>query len=86
MLRGWKLFQGDIANAFCQSLVDVPVYIELPRGIDVFDPIAAELDRQKATRRRALRLVKALYGLRQSPRLFYKWPNSDLVLAVRQDR
>ena len=52
--------------------MDVPVYIELPRGIDVFDPIAAELDRQKATRRRALRLVKALYGLRQSPRLFYK--------------
>ena len=72
VLRGWKLFQGDIANAFCQSLVDVPVYIELPRGIDVFDPIAAELDRQKATRKRALRLVKALYGLRQSPRLFYK--------------
>ena len=72
VLRGWKLKQGDIANAFCQSMVDIPIYIELPKGINVFDPLAEENDHKRARKRRALRLVRALYGLRQSPRLFYK--------------
>ena len=31
-LHSWRLWQADIANAFCQAFVDVPVYFDMPKG------------------------------------------------------
>ena len=70
VLNNWQLWQADIANAFCQAFVDVPVFLEMPRGIEIFD---SEANPGTGPRRiRALKLIKALYGLVQSPRLFYQ--------------
>ena len=61
--RGYKLWQADISNAFCRSFVDVPIFLEMPRGIEITDHARADAD--QARRRRALRLIRALYGLKQ---------------------
>jgi hypothetical protein len=71
VLRGFFAKQADISNAFCQADIDLPVYIDLPRGISIVDSEVCSADRRSAVRRRALRLRRALYGLRQSPRLFW---------------
>ena len=76
-LHSWRLWQADIANAFCQAFVDVPVYFDMPKGVKIFD----DTGNTGGTQRRALRLVKALYGLCQSPRLFYKDLTSTLLKA-----
>lgn len=49
-------FQYDAINAFVNSTLDEEVYIELPDGFK---------DKENS-----LRLIKALYGLRRSPRLW----------------
>ena len=71
VLRGWDIDQADITNAFCQADIDMDVYIDLSRGISIYDKSADEDNRRCTLRRRGLRLRRALYGLRQSPRLFY---------------
>ena len=66
VLRGWKLWQADISNAFCQAMIDVPVYFDMPRGITIKDK-EFETQQAESRKKRALRLVRALYGLKQSP-------------------
>jgi len=53
-----EIKQVDAMNAFLNSDLDEEVYIKYPPGM------------QKANK--VLRLVKALYGLKRSPRLWYK--------------
>ena len=73
VLKGLKAKQADIKNAFCQADIDVDVYIDLPKGIHIFDSNPARVDSLRhSQQRRALRLRRALYGLKQSPRLFWR--------------
>ncbi len=61
--------QGDVTAAFLHSKLgeDEKVYVEMPLGF-----------RQK---RKVLKLKKTLYGLRQSPRAFWKYL-TEAMLAV----
>ena len=56
--------QGDVTCAFLHAILpdDECVYIEMPHGFKQFD---------KHGRPRVLKLKRALYGLRQSPRAFW---------------
>ncbi|KAH9155646.1 hypothetical protein AeRB84_002409 [Aphanomyces euteiches] len=52
--RGYQIFQYDVDTAFLNADVDSLIYIKRPKGCVDGSPI--------------LRLLKSLYGLRQSPR------------------
>jgi len=55
--RDWTLNHWDVEQAFIQSEIDREIYVQLPQGC---------MNRSG----RVVRLNKALYGLRQSPRVF----------------
>jgi len=63
---GLDMKQFDTINAFVNSLLDEVVYVEMPPG--------------RSQPGYALRLLRALYGLRRSPRL---WQN-ELTQTLRQ--
>eukprot|EP00984_Skeletonema_dohrnii_P020648 scaffold10125_cov108-Skeletonema_dohrnii-CCMP3373.AAC.4 len=54
-----KSYSADVSCAFLHSDIDSEVYVEMPRGF-----------KQPG---KCLRLLKSLYGLRQAPRLFWKY-------------
>eukprot|EP00985_Skeletonema_marinoi_P022130 scaffold13940_cov215-Skeletonema_marinoi.AAC.1 len=54
-----RSYSADVSCAFLHSDIDSEVYVEMPRGF-----------KQPG---KCLRLLKSLYGLRQAPRLFWKY-------------
>uniref|UniRef100_A0A1J3DVK1 Retrovirus-related Pol polyprotein from transposon TNT 1-94 n=2 Tax=Noccaea caerulescens TaxID=107243 RepID=A0A1J3DVK1_NOCCA len=62
---GWDLWQMDVKNAFLQGDLDEEVYMTPPPGIII-------------TPGKVLRLRKAIYGLKQSPRAWYQKLSSTL--------
>jgi hypothetical protein len=62
----WYIHQGDVKTAFLNSDLDKPVYMRAPRDI-------------KLPRGYCLLLIKALYGLRQSPRAWYQKLRDTLI-------
>ena len=67
--HGLPVFHSDIPNAFCQSEIDVKdILFQLPTGIDV----------DGLDEKHVLRLLKSLYGLKQSPQVFRKLLNAFL--------
>ncbi|CAN0447533.1 unnamed protein product, partial [Pylaiella littoralis] len=61
--HGWPVYQMDVAVAFLQSAIDKDVYVKLAPGRDVTDPKTGEITVYK--------LERSLYGLAQSPVLWY---------------
>lgn len=57
----WVRRALDIKNAFVNADIDVPVYVRPPPGFY-----------QPGQKQYVWKIVKALYGLRQAPRLYYK--------------
>lgn len=53
--------QMDVKTAFLYGLIDQLIYMEIPKGSE-----------SKATRGMVYKLLKAIYGLKQSPRLWYE--------------
>ena len=64
----------DIPQAFVQSKIDTPIYLQLPDGITV----DARYPNGKYDNR-VVRLLRALYGLKQSPQLWNKELNRILT-------
>ena len=72
--HGWAIDYMDVTTAFLNPMIDFDeVYMSLPPGIDWIDP--------KLFNRgvRVVRLRKALYGLRQAPKLWLDEINGFLL-------
>ena len=74
MLLGLKYKQGDATAAFLHAYLgkDQKVFVDMPRGFEV---------KGKNGKNKVLRLNKNLYGLRQSPRAFWKYMTSKMELC-----
>lgn len=55
-IRGWSLYQMDVANAFLQGDLDEDIYMQLPLGYHVQE------------KNKVCKLRKSLYGLKQASR------------------
>ena len=65
---GFKLYQMDVKCAFLNGVIDRKVYVEQPPGFE-----------NKEVSNHVFKLSKALYGLRQAPRAWYKRLSSFLL-------
>jgi histone deacetylase 1/2 len=70
--KGWKSDHLDVVTAFLNPKIDAEVYMQLPDGIEW-------LETESHTTTGFLKLNKALYGLRQAPRLWYEEINNFLL-------
>ncbi|PLW34541.1 hypothetical protein PCASD_12926 [Puccinia coronata f. sp. avenae] len=59
--RGWDIQQMDVRCAFLNGVPDEDIFIKVPDGVDIDIPPGY-----------GLKLQKSLYGLKQSPRCWYK--------------
>jgi len=77
--KGWSMTQLDVETAFLNSDIDEEIYVEQPEGCD--DPDHPRKDF-------VLKMLKALYGLRQSPYLWNKLITEVLIskpLSLKQN-
>ena len=65
-ILSWRIHQGDVKTAFLNSNLDKPVYMRPPKDI-------------KLPHGYCLMVIRALYGLRQSPRAWYQKLRSTLI-------
>ena len=74
VLLGLKSKQGDVTCAFLHANLapDETVYVDMPLGFNT---------KSKNGKRQVLKLNKTLYGLRQSPRAFWKYISKKLELC-----
>jgi len=61
----WELEGMDVKTAFLNSEVEETIYMEIPEGLDI------EEAGPPTNQRMACRLIKSIYGLKQSPRAWY---------------
>jgi hypothetical protein len=71
--RGWDIFELDVKNAYCHGIMDKECYIELPPGITLSDPTYSGVGK------RALKLLKGLYGTHQGGRLWFHRYKKELM-------
>ena len=71
VILGLKSKQGDVLAAFLHSGLapGEEVYVEMPLGFN---------ELSKNGKKQVLRLKKTLYGLRQSPRAFWKYMTAKI--------
>ena len=80
VLLGLKSKQGDVLTAFLHADLapGKTVYVDMPLGFNV---------KSKNGKRQVLKLKKTLYGLRQSPRAFWKYMTEKLEkVGLKQSR
>ena len=70
--------QVDYVSAFCQAPIEEEVYVGLPRGWESLNNMNIP---QKFKRNHVLKLKRSMYGLRQSPRNFFKHLKKNLEIA-----
>jgi hypothetical protein len=68
ILLGWHTRQVDFTLAYPQADVERPLYMEIPKGVDV-----AGTSTNASTKDYALQLIKNLYGQKQAGRVWYLW-------------
>ena len=64
----WPLYQLDVKNTFLQGILEEEVYMTLPPG-----------HKKEKNTNLACRLLKSIYGLKQSPRAWYEKLSSYLI-------
>eukprot|EP00253_Pinus_taeda_P011066 PITA_11066 len=65
---GWHILQMDVKTAFLNGVIEEEVYIEQPKGFEVF-----------SSKSHVCRLKRPLYGLKQVPRAWYTRIDSDFT-------
>ena len=70
--HGWPVWQIDVVVAFLQSLIDREVFVEPAPGHDLRDSKTGEV--------MVYKLQRSLYGLAQSPVLWYDTIDGVLVV------
>ena len=70
--------QVDYVSAFCQAPIEEEVYVGLPRGWETLNNLNIP---QRFKRNHVLKLKRSMYGLRQSPRNFFKHLKANLEKA-----
>jgi len=91
--NSYKIDHLDVVTAFLNPEIDTEVYMQLPEGIEWLESTAMP----SGNRDCFLRLNKALYGLRQAPRLWHQEidgflqsigfhrSHADISLYIRDD-
>jgi hypothetical protein len=64
---GWQIHQMDVKTTFLNGVIEEEVYIEQPKGFEVY-----------GRESHVCRLKRALYGLKQAPRAWYEHIDSYL--------
>jgi len=72
--NGWELDHMDVVTAFLNPPVKDDIYMLLPEGIEWLDP-------SKPACSTVCRLNKALYGLKEAPRLWYQHID-EFILSI----
>ena len=62
--KNLPVHHSDIPQAFIKSLLDTDIWLKLPPGINLVD--------ENGKAHKIVKLIRSLYGLRQSPQLFNK--------------
>eukprot|EP00253_Pinus_taeda_P036377 PITA_36377 len=62
---GWHIHQMDVKTVFLNRVIEEEVYIEQPKGFEIF-----------SSESHVCRLMRALYGLKQATRAWYTWIDS----------
>ena len=70
--------QVDYVSAFCQAPIEEVVYVALPRGWETLNTMNIP---EQFKRNHVLKLKRSMYGLRQSPRNFFKHLKKNLEIA-----
>ena len=70
--------QVDYVSAFCQALIEEEVYVGLPRRWETLNTMNIP---EKFKKDHVLKLKRSMYGLRQSPRNFFKHLKKSLEIA-----
>ena len=63
----WEIIGMDVKTAFLNSELEEQVYMEIPEGVS----IPAQSNQPQYRPRSVCRLLKSIYGLKQSPRAWY---------------
>ena len=79
--KNLRVYHSDAPNAFIQAYIYSDVYIRLPYGISIVDP-----QLKAGSKGRIPKLLRALYGLRQSPSLWNKELNCFFVDTLHYTR
>ena len=78
----WEIHQLDISTAFLNANLDAEVYMQVPEGMeDIIKKFLASkgLTPENCNNQVALRLLKSIYGLKQSP---HEW-NKDIDTKLK---
>jgi len=62
---GWHIHQMDMKTAFLNGVIEEEVYIEQPKGFEIFSSDS-----------HVCRLKRVLYGLKQALHAWYTWIGS----------
>lgn len=79
--HGLPIHHSDIAQAFIQTTLDRPIYINFPKGVDIRADLINKVQEQFPNSKLGIRLLRSLYGLKQAPMLWNKKLNSVLLEA-----
>ncbi|XP_074352394.1 uncharacterized protein LOC141691563 [Apium graveolens] len=90
-MQGWHTIQMDVTNAFLHGELSETVYMSLPQG---YTHLGCRIQKNqspttasKLNPKMVCKLLKSLYGLRQSPRLWFsKFSNSIKQMGFFQSK
>ena len=76
---GWDILQLDVKNAYVHGVMDREMWIQMPGGVHIRDPLyEADLAAGKPPRERALLLLRGLYGTHQGGKIWFERYTTEL--------